>query len=356
LLGIRLTIGATTTVRLIPALFLLGMMVGLAAGSYPAFFLSSFHPAKILKGTLRSGTANARFRRLLVGVQFIISIILIVGTSLIREQIIFMKNKTLGFNKDQVLVMEVLDRKVFQSRDAIKSRLKQVPGVLAVSATQGVPGRRLMDNMPVVPEGFSSNESFTMRRFCADADYLPALGIELAAGRNFSEDTANDRENSIILNETAVKKLGWVNPIGKTVKIPVSPIKMQPKTVVGVVRDFHVSSLREMIEPLCIENSPRKFNSFLVKAKTGNMSRLVDELNKAWKDIGTAYPYDFFFLDHAFDAQYRAEERFWPSPSPAWGCWACRRSWPNNGQRKSGSARSLARRSERSSSSSQRSI
>jgi putative ABC transport system permease protein len=309
ILGIRFSIGTAQLARLLPAFFLLAVIEGLAAGSYPAFFLSSFQPVNIMKGTFRAGKGRARFRRVLVGGQIALCLVLIVGTGLIRAQLRFAMNKKLGFDKDHVLAVEILDRKFFQAYEAIKARLSQIPGVVAVSASQGIPGSHLTDLFPLVPEGFSAGASLTMRRICADADYLPTLGMELAAGRNFSRDYPGDVENSIIINETAVRQLGWDHPLGKTIKIPVSPLKMQPKTVIGVVRDFHFFSLKRAIEPLCLENSPRKFYSLAVKVKTEDMAGLIGRLKDAWKEVGRPYPFDFFFLDEAFDSQYRSEER-----------------------------------------------
>jgi len=308
--GIELRLGAAELAWLIPMFVGLLLFVGFAAGSYPAIYLSAFQPVKALKGGPGGSEAKSgsvRFRRLLVVGQFALSIAMITGTWIIGDQIRYMKNKDTGFKKEQVLGIRASDQKVLKALDQVKSRLKEIPGVLEISATSFLPGAGQSTNA-VVPEGFEGDTGAIYRAVYADADFVRTMGMEIAKGRDFSKDMLSDAQNSILINETAVRKLGWDNPIGKTIKIATGVFQYETKTVVGVVRDFNYASLRDTVEPLFISNDIDL--AFLaVKLKTNNMSRLIDEIRKAWTTISPGNLFDYFFIDELFDAQYRSEER-----------------------------------------------
>jgi putative ABC transport system permease protein len=304
--GIELSIGVGQLSWLIPAFFGLVLFVGFAAGSYPAIYLSALRPVKALKGGSESGTRSAHFRRLLVIGQFVLSIAMIIKTQIIADQIRYMKNKDLGFRKDQVLGIRSSDRKIFQTPDLAKSRLKEIPGVIEVSAASRVPGQTPSTNA-VLPEGFWNVSIYRFIR--ADGDYIRTMGMEIVKGRDFSKDMLSDSKNSILLNETAVRKIGWDDPIGKTIKISTGVNIYKSKTVVGVVKDFNFSSFRDEIEPLLIDNELSGEGTLAVKIKADDISRLIGELKKAWTTISPGNPFDYFFVDELFDAQFRSEER-----------------------------------------------
>lgn len=291
---------------LVPGIIGIAICVGLVAGIYPALVLAGFQPARVIKGEHESAHKRRHFRNMLVAFQLAISTFLIIGTGIIFKQTTFMKNQKLGFDKEHVVVLQVIDNTVRLSIPAVKQELKNLPGVLNVSASSHIPG---WGGLAVahLPEGFSMEDSQIMRAIRVDPDYLDTLGIELAAGRNLSPEFPSDTQESVLINEAAVKKFGWDNPLGK--KIQQIYGNKQTRTVIGVVKDFHMSSLHNAIEPMFINASYPEINALCIRTSSGNIAGMLDSIRSTWKKVAPNAPFDYFFLDESFDSQYRVEER-----------------------------------------------
>lgn len=296
---------------LVPLFIAIALIVGVLAGGYPAIFLSSFSPVRMLKGKLSSKASGRIFRRVLVIVQFAISIALIICTLMIYQQIQFMKTKQLGFNKEHVIIIPGIDKRIQESYADIRSQFRAIPGVLDVGASSYVPGRgRIVGGF--IPEGLADGQSMTMDTLDVDFDYFPTMGIEMAAGRNFSAKMATDPTEAVIINETAAKKIGWEAPVGKTFSFQANQGKSGEAftmSVIGVTKDFHMASLRQKIEPMIIFCSLRSLNVFSVRIAPENITGTMKRLEAKWKEISPNRPFDYLFLDESFDSQYRAEER-----------------------------------------------
>lgn len=310
--GRELTINYLRSPWVIPGLLGFALLAGLLAGAYPAFFLSSFRPIRILKGNLKSGASNSRFRRALVITQFTISVALIVGTLTVVYQLDFMKNKKLGFDKEQLVIIPNLTDTARHSLASIKHELAGLPGVINVASASNIPGQGgRMTNF--LPEGFAEDESVLMMHMDIDDKCIPTLGFRLSAGRNFSADRATDTIESAIINETAVKMFHWQDPIGKTIVRRIMGPGREPQTVttrvIGVVEDFHLNSLHRVIEPLFIGNTPGNQNTLAVRITSDDIPQTVARLRDKWTEIYPDQPLDHFFLDESFDRSYQAEER-----------------------------------------------
>jgi len=310
--GIDLELGASQLAWLVPSLIGLALFVSLVAGSYPAVYLSALRPVSTLKGAWKAGPGNARFRHVLVVIQFLIGVALIIGTAVVRRQLDFMRNRNLGFSPEQVLVTRIDDPAIFPRIESVKARLKEIPGVVSAARTQAVPGQLTEANaQPYVPEGFSESQAFLFRQFFVDADFVPTLGLDIVGGRNFSKERPMDAD-ALLINEATVRKLGWADPVGRKIKVPAamgeSGLGWGEKTVIGVIRDFHFLGLRETIEP-CLLELGTQMDQLLIKLKTERLSATIRELEGAWGEIDPIRPLDFFFLDGFFNAQYRDEER-----------------------------------------------
>ena len=278
---------------------------GLAAGSYPAFYLSSFQPIQTIRQKGQPGTGRPSLRNVLVVLQFAISTALIISTLIVLKQLNFMKNQNLGFKKEQVLAVYARGQAIAPQAEAFKNELKKDPGILEASYSDGIPGRT-ETILTTFLEGKPDSVSFTFNYILADYDFLATYEIELLEGRNFSRNFATDQEGAFLINEAARSKLGWgEQTLGK--KIGYSREVMRP--IVGIVKDFHYRSLKEAIEPLVIYLKP-VHNAYLsIKINTDNVSQTLSFVAKTWNAFEKERSLEYFFVDEDFDALYASEER-----------------------------------------------
>jgi len=307
--GCDISINNSNILWLIPVLIASALFIGLLAGIYPAFYLSSYKPVNALRGGLFTGGAKSRLRAALVVGQFAISIALIAGTIIIFSQLQFMKNKSLGFNKNQVLVMGDKGLEDFKSNDVIRQKLLSVDGVVNVAMASEIPSEFLSVSV-YLPERFTEDESEIMNTIYVDHEFIPTLEIELAEGRNFLPNSEKDVKESAIINEAAVRQFGWESGVGKTIKVSGDEVgTWEERNIIGVIKDYHMFSLHKAIEPLYIGYSNDDFDRIMIKIKPGDISGTLGKIKKIWQDIVPDKPFDFYFLDQRFDAQYEKEDR-----------------------------------------------
>ncbi|MEE9443505.1 MAG: ABC transporter permease [candidate division Zixibacteria bacterium] len=308
LAGCDISLEYFTNLELMLGLLGGAVLIGLLAGCYPAFYLSAFNPSQTLKKVPVSSKSGSGIRSALVVFQFSISIILIIGTLTIFSQIDFMKNQELGFDGAQVLVLPNVNSAVSNNFDVLLSELERAPGVAGVTASTRIPGRGISKSI-YFPEGQMDDESQTMNYIGTDHEFLEVLGITLAEGRNFSPEITTDVSEAIIINEAAVRLIGWDEPLGKIIRTsPADDTEPNSvKRVIGVVKDFHQYSLQNPIEPLVIQYEREPLRDVSLKLAGISVTQSIEAIEQIWKQFAPGIPYDYFFLDEDFDRQYRKE-------------------------------------------------
>jgi putative ABC transport system permease protein len=290
-------------------LLLISLLIGLAAGAYPALALSSFKPVLILKGRFSSSSKGTLLRKGLVVFQFTISIVLIVGTLVVYNQLNYMRNQPLGFEKNQMITLDFNgDNDVLKSYETIKNEFRSIPNVLAVTISSGIPGGGNANAHSEIENRQGAMQPVNINMYNIDYDFIPTYGMKVVAGRTFSKDYGTDSTKAIVINEAAAKMLGYVSSkdaIGKKFSQ-----WGREGNIVGVVKDFHYRSLQENVEPLNMRVNPPDAGTFTMKIAANDIPKTIAAIQDKWKILIPQLPFNYTFVDENFNKQYAGEERF----------------------------------------------
>ena len=303
LAGKELTWSVAGIGPLLLGLIVLTIFTGVIAGSYPALFLSTFQPVKVLRGGLKSGAASSTFRRVLVVVQFSLSILLIIGTTIIYKQLNYMKQKSLGWDKEQLLYV-VMRGDIGDSYEALKAELTKDSRILGVTASSHIPTNIGSNSGGADWEGKDPELNVLISTSSVDFDYIETLKIELAEGRSFSKEFPTDTTTSFIVNEEVAKIMEKETVVGERFNF-----QGRNGTIVGVMKNFHFQSVRSTIEPLAVAIFPEYFQVILIRFAAGDLTASTRYLEDTWSRIVPNYPLEFTFMDERVDLIYRTEER-----------------------------------------------
>ncbi|MEM9935908.1 MAG: ABC transporter permease, partial [Bacteroidota bacterium] len=295
----------------VPLILLCSVMVGILSGIYPSLFLSSFKPIQVLKGKLSKGSSNANLRSALVVFQFTISMVLIVGTVIVWNQLNYIQNKQIGFNKEEVLILD----RAQSNTTLLKERIQKLPMVSSVSLSGYLPVKGYFANYTGawLTGKREKGKEVNLAKWYIDHDYIKTLGMEVLAGRDFDISFPTDSQG-IILNEKAVEAMGLDDPIGKKMSSytyldeKTGDILFENYTILGVVKDFHFKGMKEAIDPLSLVIGGN-LGAMSIRFQSQDIPTLISEVEDIWKELAPGQPLQYHFLDERFGTMYAEEAR-----------------------------------------------
>jgi len=293
------------------------LLAGLLAGSYPALLVSGFKPISILSGKFKLGGKGSGLRKVLVAFQFTASIMLIIVTMVVYQQLDYCRNMDLGFDKEHLVLLGGTPLSLREKYTEFRSELLVSPNIVNAAASSRVPPGSLSSNITTRPEGVPEDQRPSMQTVWTDYDFIETMGFELAAGRSFSRDYPSDATEAFIINEAAVKALGWTNESAINKTFGSSELKdwnegqWEPRDgkVIGVLKDFHFESLREEIVPTVYFVAPYMAWAYVVRIIPDNPSESIAYIEEAWNRFNPEEPFRYSFVDEAYANLYRTEER-----------------------------------------------
>ncbi|MFZ1806336.1 MAG: ABC transporter permease [Cyclobacteriaceae bacterium] len=286
------------------AALLVTLFAGLIAGLYPSFVMASFQPVKVLKGLHKAVNKKIDLRKALVVGQFTVSLILLIGTLIISDQLDFMRNKDMGFDKEEVIVVRAIGTGMPPNYATFKERLLRESGVIAVTNLSHDMGQKNLPYFPMIVEGVEDEQMLPI--MSAGYDFLETFGLNMKEGRYFDIDHPSDSTLAVVINEATARAFNWKDPIGR--KITFGEGGNPNITVIGVVEDFNFDPLRNKVSPVIISFAPA-FSNIAIKIKSGDYRSTIAHVESTWGDIIQDNPFSFYFLDEALNQTYAAEER-----------------------------------------------
>lgn len=309
--GRQLQLDLRHNASLLFLLLLLVVVVGLVAGLYPAAVLSAFRPVEVLKGNFTRSGKGGSFRKVLVTLQFAVSIALVASTVLVSQQLHFLQNEKLGFDKENVVVLTLPQDTDSARLETFKASLLSQKDIHSVAASSTVPS----DQVPVnqVNDGSADlSKALSMQMLFADADFVRTMNMQVVAGRDFSAGMATDKTAGFLINEEAVKGLGWRNPqeaVGKPVQW-VQPTEVLKKgTVVGVVKNFHITPLKAAVQPLVMHQFPQRYQYLYIRLAQSGAGKALASVQKAFNEFFPKQSIEYSFLDETLNNLYNSEKK-----------------------------------------------
>lgn len=304
--GPALSLDVLTSGPAIAVLVGLALGVGVLAGGYPAWVLSAYRPSGMLKAG-HAGSGHRSLRKGLIVFQFAVSSVLMGAAGVVYHQVRYMQTKDLGFDAERLVIVPLQGEAVQRGYETLKSELLQHPNIANVSISGNLPGGGDW-GIPYVPEGVPEDDIPPMRTLVVDHNFVETFGLEIVAGRDFSEAYATDATGAFLINETAAQQLGWAEPVGRTIAMPAIGRERAP--VIGVVKDFHFRSMHEEIGPILLFIAPPEWVRFAtLRIGPGDPKRTLAYVEATWSAFDTQYPFTYSFVDERFGALHETEQQ-----------------------------------------------
>jgi putative ABC transport system permease protein len=301
-LGKTLNLGVLTTPWILPAVVALILVVGFLAGSYPAFFLSRFPAAVIFRSGLSRGPSKSGLRRVLVGVQFFIAGALIICTMVVLKQVGYSETKDLGYNKDNLIVLNNRDSSLFNKAEVVKSQILGKTGALSAAIVDGFPSAQNRNISTIQIEGKAEEENLVQSQE-VDADFIPTLGLNILAGRNFEAGRTADKE-SVLINETAAQSFGFEDALGKFIYRDDNAFR-----IIGILKDWNTNSIHSPIYPMVLFLSDETATKLVVRLPAEGASEVISRIREVLMALSPGQIFDYSYVDELHLMAYDEERR-----------------------------------------------